>query len=296
MLKFYVTNDRTYACQFTPIQFVWVDCGDNVIKSATGDTAFISTKVFDSEWDGESNDPIFDLTNTHCAGSYCHLGGACEYCDTVGRSWWPERAISFWNGGIKIHCPAPWCPRGDLNMNGIPNQVSDAELYVDYFMYGDSVFTIAYEGQVSASDVNNDGLTLTVADLTYMLRVIYGDALPYPQLAPYGDSLSLTFSDSSFNIESSAAVGAVWAIFLVEDDYHLINTTGMEILSYNDDGELRVLLYSGLQDPSKLIPAGAHTLFTLSGDVALVSVQASDYDGNMMVVSGQPAGAFRRID
>jgi hypothetical protein len=41
-LKFYVTNDRLYECQYVPIRFAWIDCGDNGISSVGGDTLWIS--------------------------------------------------------------------------------------------------------------------------------------------------------------------------------------------------------------------------------------------------------------
>ncbi len=48
-----------------------------------------------------------------------------------------------------------------------------------YFIYGLPVFTINQAGQVAASDANADGLTLTVADLVYLIRVVVGDEQPY---------------------------------------------------------------------------------------------------------------------
>jgi len=41
-----------------------------------------------------------------------------------------------------------------------------------------------YQAQVAASDVNADGIALSVADLVYLVRVVVGDALPYPKVAP----------------------------------------------------------------------------------------------------------------
>ena len=37
---------------------------------------------------------------------------------------------------------------------------------------------------MAASDVNADGLSLSVADLAYLVRIIIGDALPYPNIPP----------------------------------------------------------------------------------------------------------------
>lgn len=65
---------------------------------------------------------------------------------------------------------------GDLNVNGIAYEISDVVLYSAYFIYGMTVFQVNVPAQVAASDVNADGITLSVADLVYMVRIIIGDA------------------------------------------------------------------------------------------------------------------------
>ena len=60
-------------------------------------------------------------------------------------------------GGIDIVCADSIDDRGDINLNGVANEVADAVLLGNYFVYGLSVFTINIEGQIAASDVNADG-------------------------------------------------------------------------------------------------------------------------------------------
>ena len=74
--------------------------------------------------------------------------------------------------------------RGDVNLNGVANEVADAVLFTNYFIYGPDVFTLRREQQIAATDVNRDGLTLGVADLTYMFRKVHGDARPIRTLDP----------------------------------------------------------------------------------------------------------------
>jgi hypothetical protein len=95
----------------------------------------------------------------------------------------PIRFVDFINGGVDIVCADSIDGRGDLNLNGVENEIADAVLYTNYFVFGLGVFT-HYQAQVAASDVNADGLTLSVADLVYQIRIIVGDALPYPKLNP----------------------------------------------------------------------------------------------------------------
>ncbi len=61
---------------------------------------------------------------------------------------------------------------GDINLNGIPNEVADAVLYTKYFIYGLQVFSIDQPSQISQTDINVDGLPLSVSDLVYQINVI----------------------------------------------------------------------------------------------------------------------------
>ena len=51
------------------------------------------------------------------------------------------------------------------------------------------MFNVNVAGQIAATDVNADGLTLSVADLVYLIRVIVGDALPYAKLGTVSANL-----------------------------------------------------------------------------------------------------------
>jgi len=102
VLKFYVTNDRNFNCQYVPIRFAWVDCGDNGISSVTGDTLFISDRVFDFQNTNPLTDPSWDLTGLDCGYPF-RYGGACPECN-VSQKYHPVPFILFWNGGIDIVC------------------------------------------------------------------------------------------------------------------------------------------------------------------------------------------------
>ena len=85
----------------------------------------------------------------------------------------------------KISGPSvPKYTRGDINNNGVAYEIADMVLFTNYFIYGLGVFTIDQEIQIAATDVNRDGLTLSVADLMYLIRFVLGDALPLVNLEP----------------------------------------------------------------------------------------------------------------
>lgn len=283
-LKFYVSNDRTYNCMFVPIRFVWLDCGDNAISNIGGDTLWIEKSVWDYYGiDGE--DSYVDITNYDCEElTAFHYGGYCDPgCLQHGLKTVPVPFIDFYNGGVDIICSDSIDARGDLNLNGIANEIADAVLYTNYFLKGIIAFpALGREGAIAASDVNADGRTLTVGDLVYLLRIIVGDALPYPKLAPFASGATVNFANGSVSTESASEIGAVYATFTVNGAYTVASNTDMQVESAEVNGELKVLVYSGLSNLSNRLTAGSNNLFTVNGDVELKSVEVADYNGNML--------------
>lgn len=82
------------------------------------------------------------------------------------------------SGGIQIGSVSP-VVRGDLNLNGIAYEVADFLLFVQFLDQGPDTFWEP-ERQYSASDINADGINVTIADLVYIWRVIINDAPPIP--------------------------------------------------------------------------------------------------------------------
>jgi hypothetical protein len=281
-LKFYVTNDRTYECMYAPIRFVWQDCGDNGFSNLFGDTLWISQEVYDYEWDGDLGNDDYKITWIDCNESWgFHFGGACEWCDVSDKTI-PVRFIYFWNGGIDIACADSIDARGDINMNGIDNEIADAVLFTNYFLYGIGVFDIAVDGQIAATDVNNDGIALSVGDLVYLIRIITGDALPFPKLAPFAHTAEVNVVNGVVSTDAASEIGAVFAIYNVDGVTSVISHTDMELISNEVNSQLRVLVYSGMNNTTNRIPAGANELFTVVGDAELVKVEVADYSGNLL--------------
>ncbi|MCK4857262.1 MAG: T9SS type A sorting domain-containing protein, partial [candidate division Zixibacteria bacterium] len=288
-MKFLVTNDHTFNGMYVPIRFVWQDCGDNGISSMTGDTLWISYQVFDYEWTGSLTDPNYEITGIDTSfGFGFYFGGAHADCaipspDPLKPD--PLRFIIFWNGGIDIADHDSIDARGDINLDGLANTIADAVLYTNYFLYGIGVFHIALDGQIAASDVNNDGLVLTVGDLVYLIRIIVGDDLPYPKLAPFASTVDVNVANGAVSTDAASDLGAVHAIFNVNGAYDIVNHTDMDLLSAESNGELRVLVYSGFDNMTNRIPTGENDLFTVNGDVELVRVEIADYNGNMLTAN-----------
>jgi hypothetical protein len=163
VMKFLVSNDRSYNCIEAPVEWFWIDCGDNTISSRYGDTLFLERFIYDREGDLLPEDPPegYDLLP-----GYWGVGDDCleEY------KTFPIRGVDYKNGGFKIICSDDIDATGDININGIPYEIADAVMYTRYFVEGLTAFGAHVEASIAASDVNADGITLSVADLVYLIR------------------------------------------------------------------------------------------------------------------------------
>jgi hypothetical protein len=288
-LNFYVTNDLNFSGLTYPVDFYWVKCSDNAFSSKTGDTLFVEkliTNQYGVVWDE------FDDENYPEEDRFAGVG-VPDSC-LIGDKVTPHRCVIMHNGSICIIDPDEIDKRGDLNLNELAYEIADAVLYTNYFIYGPSVFTINFDGQVAASDVNADGRTLTVGDLVYLIRVLIGDANPIDKLNPFAESVDLMLEkregEIAIKTESNSEIGIAHFVFDISET----NTTpeivpsgdlaGMN-LRYHIDGDImRVLVYS--MDTYHISP-GENLLGTINvdGDVSLVSTDMADYYGSDLAVN-----------
>jgi hypothetical protein len=276
-LTFFVSGDQNFVGSCPHVGFCSYDCGDNVISSKDGNTLFIFSS-------GVTLGPDYVVAE-------CMEGGGPNKPT-------PERFINFCPGAICIIPPPD--DRGDINFNGLPNEIGDAVLFSNYFMQGSSVFTVNPAGQAFATDVNNDGLTLTVADLVYLIRIITGDAQPFPdqninpKVAPYASNVDVTTEvrNGALTIRTNAAVelGGALLVYRYSDltvgEAALTAGSGLKMKSVAHNGELRVLIYPDMASSGGRVNAGSNTLVTIpvsgEGTIELVESQFSDADGGLM--------------
>jgi hypothetical protein len=184
----------------------------------------------------------------------------------------------FFGGGVDIICKEDIDDRGDVNLNGVANEIADAVVFTNYFMYGLAAFTVNVDGQMAATEINGDGIALTVADLVYLIRVIVGDALPLPKIAPAG-----TINIAGGNVVAvDAEVGAAAFTFAGDVNVTLADgAAGMELMTNYRDGYTYALVYN--------IGEGV----TASGNILntngqLVSAEIADYNGGAYKVKILP--------
>jgi len=304
-LKFLVTNDYTLECNVIPIRFFWFDCGDNTLSSKDGDTLYVAKKVFD-KGGGPQSLPEDTVTKTFSFGTYIYnditdfstpfpkysgveqncldtVGWICIEEDTLGNCIdsvpkAPLSYINFFNGGIDIVCVVDLDDRGDINLNGQKNEIADAVMFTNYFIYGLGIFHLNQPAQIAATDVNADGLTLSVADLVYQIRVIIGDALPYPKLAPVAANYTVDHGIISVDAEMGAAY------VVVEGDATPSLLADQMDIKYNYDAEqnvTRVLVYS--------LKGNGFSGEFLNANGTVVSLELGSYEGAVVKATNIPA-------
>ena len=290
ILKFLVTDDRNYECQFVPIGFFWLACTDNVLSSPNGQIAYLSHYVWWYTGDFPPTDVIRidSVTDATVDAGYHGWGGILGHpiCDSLdGQKIMPLSAVDFYDGGIDITCADSIDARGDLNLNGIANEIADAVIYTQYFLVGIDAFPIisgyanSREAAIAASDVNGDGKPLSIGDLVYLIRIISGDAQPYAKLSLFAQDVDVRFDGKVVATESNVKIGAVLLTFKVGEDIKVTNLTNLTLNQSLVAGELKVLLYD---ISTKSISSGLSEVVRIEGQAELVTAEVADYDGNML--------------
>ncbi|UCD94658.1 MAG: hypothetical protein JSU69_00990 [Candidatus Zixiibacteriota bacterium] len=216
-VDFLVSSDRTLLGTFVPIWFFWVDCGDNAI-ALEDSSGTIVTAISDRVYGHEGA----DITDT--AAGLPGYYGAPDLCLNPANLENPARFANYHNGGMYILEEEPIDYRGDINLNGIANEIADYVVFTNYFLYGLSAFIINVETQTAASDINADTIKLTLQDLVYLARIIKGDFLPFPSPAKgptdtLAAELFIINTDSSILIryQSDDTLGALHFCFYAPD-------------------------------------------------------------------------------
>jgi hypothetical protein len=271
-LTFFLSNDRTLECMLAPVRFYWMDCGDNTISTMSGDTLAINRYIYDigsCEY-LQMQDYMFGLP-----GYYGAPDDPCLEGDKVT----PVRFVDFCNGGVDIVCADSIDKRGDINVNGVVNEIADAVMFTNYFISGLSAFGSHVESSIAASDVNADGIALSVADLVYLVRVIVGDANPYPKPLPESP-VTISAQGGMIRYNSPVDMGAALLTFQVNGEIGSpqlgSGARGMDMKYAREGDELRILVFN---IGSEMITAGDNVLVTIPGEVELTGAEVATYDG-----------------
>jgi hypothetical protein len=284
-MTFKVPPGCPYRCLILPVRFYWSECHDNSLILRSDQSLAISHYVFD--YDGE------ELTDT---GYIPGIWGAPNSClDNTPPA--ESRLVDYYNGSIQTVCTGEICfDRGDINCDGVPYESGDAVRFASMFVL--PIFDLVW-GQypdwywcaAKNSDVNADGIVVSVADLVYLIRVITGDALPYPKpmVSDYGIELEARGTESGTEIyyRSPVDIGAVMLKCGIEGNAGVPELgkdfDNMQILSNSNRENLGILIYSL---DGNTIPAGENILATIPHDASLnlTGAEVSDWYGRLVAV------------
>jgi hypothetical protein len=273
---FSVSNDYNYAGEFAPVRFYWCDCRSNELFENSLDWVLLGRDVFD-----QAGNRLSDSSETF------GYGGPEDDClDTTSAELQSEGfkhipAIDFHGGGIAIipvEVIDDGCRAGDINNNYHPYEIADAVVLANYFIYGPSAFTINFQCQKNASEINGDGVPLTLADLVYLIRILDGDALPSPQ-PDFCALATFSMSDDTVKVETDLDLGAVRLVFDGKVTPHLTGVADSMDVIYNDFGDQTyVLVFSFEED--EYITSG--NILTIDGKASLDSVETAEYRGTIV--------------
>ncbi len=240
-LRFLVSNSRELEGQFVPVRFFWMDCGDNTLANHIGFELYISDEVYDYG----NPDPI----QCDTVGFPTFLGAQEDCLDVEPGRPSVIRHIDFYNGGLQIVVADTiddgTCGPGDISGNGVAYEIVDYVLYRHYFVEGWSAFSsLDSQCVVSASDVNQDGQPLTLADLVWLYAVIVGDGLtPVPDTGMSPNTAHFVDDPGNHQVQVFT-VDTLRAVLLVFEG-EVTPSTGASGcgITYNiENGQTRVLL------------------------------------------------------
>jgi len=197
--------------------------------------------------------------------------------------------INLFDGWIYISSPGSIL-LGDINLNSIPYEISDAVYFTNFFI-SPGKYPMD-ERRVLNSDINRDGFAPSVADLVLLIKIITGEvpqAVGKPQSGRPEAIVKLARRADGLFIETDAAVGLAGLYVSLSgpdiDKIEAANLTGLDLSTAAHDGRFRGLLISYERET---IPLGVATPLRLSNDpnlqVALEQVDAADAEGQSLLV------------
>jgi hypothetical protein len=267
-MKFLIANNRTFQCQHIPVQFFWIDCGDNVVPVWGYTYNMIESRVFDRDSAGLKDIQV-DPSLATLPGYAGIPVGACYDSSATEIRPNPKRIVDFYNGSINIVCAESIDARKCFYDTNPWNLYHDGYLagyvrYCNYFLQGIQALGSDTAHQRACSDINADGVPLSVADLMYLARIAVGDALPYPKT----DTTSWPPSPNRAHvvgptgtqhvlwIDTPDTLGA--AYFEFEDSVHvsLYGGASHNLITYFDGTNTHVVVAPNISGDLTPLPSG----------------------------------------
>lgn len=255
-IKFVLADNELFRCHDTHVNFEWDSwtCTENTLSDCTGNKLFVS--------DNPNQFPP-DCINP-------------DKQEVI-------RCVNFGNGRVIWRCGHDLdpCVIGDINVNGFAYDLGDAVLFAGYFISGlDACDYFPFcEVQRCATDINQDGYTLSLADLVYLLRIVVGDQAPLGAAVAPVTAAEVNFGNRIVSVNSNEALGAM--VFTFKGEGKVVPMNDKVEFRYNAaNGETRVLVTL-----TKTSPITTGNLFSISGKTEIVKVEAATYGAQPITVN-----------
>ncbi len=164
---------------------------------------------------------------------------------------------------------------GDLDHNGVAYEVSDAVMFANFFLEGLAAFSPYVEDAIWASDINSDGIPLSVADLQCLLRVIAGLSSPEERWDSKERKVGFTLKGGRFGCVDT--LGSM-AISYADNATPRLLATNMEMQTHFDGYHTRCIIYPKFD-------AGP-PLQSMTGDIIECSAPIVSFE--LATVEGKP--------
>ena len=204
-----------------------------------------------------------------------------------------QQQIDYYDGWVIIEEMGE-VELGDVNLNGIPYEISDYVYLTNYIIFPNHYPMNAL--QLANSDVNHDGVPATIADLITIINMIMGGknqagGIPDPDL-PATVYLDEESDQTTIGYATGYDVGAVLLTLAVDPGFEMnqiVNRHRQMQMALAREGDLiRAFVYS--TDGSTL-PAGDNPLLTIvGGEVEVRAVELASADARTAsVILGRAA-------
>lgn len=184
--------------------------------------------------------------------------------------------------------------RGDLNCNGVQYEAADAYVYRDYFTGGLATFD-SVQCSIDGSDIDGDGITLTLADFVYLIRILHSESQPFPKTAvQFLPSLDVaiydTLSGCVIRSLTDISVAGFFAVARGSTTPSLFDSN-MEIAHHFDGVSTRVLVYSPIANTDSTHAFGPGPFLYLEGVRSrdVLALEAASQLGKTLLPRGLPA-------
>lgn len=167
---------------------------------------------------------------------------------------------------------------GDLNLNFESYEIGDAVLYSRYFIEGRAVFDpLFFDLHERVSEVNRDGIPLTVADLVYLIRVIVHDAPALAKVAPLAPAYVWTEGNELWLETPVELAGLAMTLTGISSDPDSL----LPDCRFERKGDTSRFLSIDQDQLRTVVPAGRTLIarFHSSDELMIVVMSASTQDG-----------------